>query len=60
MEHEKTLAELASEQRFDQFEVKFKELVKSQIRNDPTIMALHEENEYYQAIIDALQITKKK
>lgn len=54
MENEKTLAQLAYEQNFKDFESKYIELIKSKVKEDDELMSLIRENDKLQRLIDIL------
>ena len=54
MENEKTLAQLAYEQNFKDFESKYIELIKSKVKKDDELMGLIRENDKLQRLIDIL------
>lgn len=49
------LAQLAAEQRFDEFETKFREVVDNYVRQNEELNALRNEFRKYNKLIDAME-----
>lgn len=54
-EKETSLAHLAAEQRFNEFEAKFREVVGKYVRQNEELNALRDEFQKYSNLIDAME-----